>query len=108
MRAGIYYNSTSTNVNSSEPVISLRKSSDNYVNKNNTNNYLYDNFEDKILEWEYDAQSWSLQIPIVFNFGINESWSIMLGLNRILNGWEIEDTKQPPILQNGKEMKMEI
>ena len=91
VRAGIYYNSTSTNVNSSEPVISLRKSSYNYINKNNTNNYLYDLFEDKILEWEYDARSWSLQIPIVFNFGINESWSIMLGLNRILNGWEIED-----------------
>ncbi len=91
VRAGIYYNSTSTNVNSSEPVISLRKSSYNYINKNNTNNYLYDLFEDKILEWEYDARSWSLQIPIVFNFGINENWSIMLGLNRILNGWEIED-----------------
>ncbi len=91
VRAGIYYNSTSTNVNSSEPVISLRKSSYNYINKNNTNNYQYDLFEDKILEWEYDARSWSLQIPIVFNFGINENWSIMLGLNRILNGWEIED-----------------
>ncbi len=59
--------------------------------KNNSQNYLTELFEDKLLEWEYDAQNWTLQIPIIFNFGINDNWTIMFGLNRILNGWEIDD-----------------
>lgn len=91
VRAGIYYNSTSSTVNSSEPIIASRISEYNHVYKNNSYNYLYELFEDKLLEWEYDAQSWSLQIPIVFNFGLNDNWIILFGLNRILNGWEIDD-----------------
>lgn len=91
VRAGIYYNSTSSTVNSSEPIIASRISEYNHVYKNNSYNYLYELFEDKLLEWEYDAQSWSLQIPIVFNFGLNDNWTILFGLNRILNGWEIDD-----------------
>lgn len=91
IRAGIYYNSTNTQINSSEPVTAFRKSEYNYVFKNNSNNYLYELFENKVLEWEYDAQNWSLQIPIVFNFGLNDNWTIIFGLNRILNGWEIDD-----------------
>jgi hypothetical protein len=91
VRAGIYYNSTNTQVNSFEPITALRKSEYNYVFKNNSNNYLYELFENKVLEWKYDAQNWSLQIPIVFNFGLNDNWTIIFGLNRILNGWEIDD-----------------
>ena len=91
VRAGIYYNSTKSTVNSSEPVTAIRKSEYNYSYKNNSQNYLTELFEDKLLEWEYDAQNWTLQIPIIFNFGINDNWTIMFGLNRILNGWEIDD-----------------
>lgn len=91
VRAGIYYNSTNTQVNSSEPVTASRKSEYNQVYKNNSYNYLYELFENKLLAWEYDAQNWSLQIPIVFNFGLNDNWTIIFGLNRILNGWEIDD-----------------
>jgi len=91
VRAGIYYNSTSTNVNSSEPVTALRKSEYNYVNKNHSQNYYNELVENKLLDWEYDAQSWTLQIPIAFNFIISDKFELMLALNRILNGWEIED-----------------
>lgn len=91
VRAGIYYNSTNSQVNSSEPVIALRKSAYSHTYKYNSWNNNYELFEDKLLEWNYESQSWSIQIPIVFNFSINEKWGLMFGLNRILNGWEIHD-----------------
>ena len=79
VRAGIYYNSTSTNVNSSEPVISVRKSSYNYANKKRFATIIsYDELvEDKLLEWEYDAQCWNrcrFQLPSISELAIN--WSI--------------------------------
>lgn len=91
LRAGIYYNSTNSKVNSTEPVIALRKSSYNYVYKNSSQGGYNELFEDKILKWEYEGQNWSLQIPIVFNFILNDKFEVILGLNRILNGWKIED-----------------
>jgi len=91
VRAGIYYNSTNSEVYSSELVTASRKSEYNHVYKSNSYNYLYELYEDKLLEWEYDAQSWSLQIPIVFNFILSDNFNLILGLNRILNGWKITD-----------------
>jgi hypothetical protein len=91
VRTGIYYNSTNSKVNSSEPVLAARKSEYHYVYKNASYNYNYELIEDKLLEWEFESKSWSLQIPIIFNFDINETWNIILGFNRILNGWQIED-----------------
>lgn len=91
VRTGIYYNTTHIKMNSTEPVIALRKSEYSYVYKNNSQNNYLELFEDKILEWEYNAKNWSLQIPIVFNFYLNEKIEMILGLNRILNGWEVED-----------------
>ena len=91
VRAGIYYNSINSEVYSSELVTASRKSEYNHVYKSNSYNYLYELYEDKLLEWEYDAQSWSLQIPIVFNFILSDNFNLILGLNRILNGWKITD-----------------
>ena len=91
VRAGVYYNLTNSKVTSTEPVLALRKSAYNYVLKNSSQTDNNELFEDKILKWEYEGQNWSLQIPIVFNFILNEKFELMLGLNRILNGWEIED-----------------
>lgn len=91
VRIGLYYNFTNSKVNSSEPVTALRESEYDYNYKNNSYNYLYRIFEDKLLDWEYESTNWSLQIPIVFNFMLNENFELLLGLNRILNGWEIED-----------------
>lgn len=71
--------------------MALRKSEYNYVYKNTSNNNYFELFEDKELLWEYKAITWSLQIPIVFNFRLNEKFEIITGLNRIINGWHIED-----------------
>ena len=88
---GIYFNSTETEIQDSEPVIAYRYSTYNYTSSNvkynyNNSNYL---FEDKRLEWNYNSDYWTMQIPVIFNFEISDYWSIMLGLNRILNNWEI-------------------
>ena len=91
VRAGVYYNYINSTVNSSEPVTAVRKSEYHYTYKNSAYNYNYQLLEDKILEWEYEAKSWTLQIPIVFNFALNDHFELMFGLNRILNGWEITD-----------------
>lgn len=91
VRTGIYYSYTNSVVNSSEPVSAVRKSEYHYTYKYNAYNYNYQLLEDKILEWDYEAKSWTLQIPIVFSFTLNEHFEFMLGFNRILNGWEITD-----------------
>jgi hypothetical protein len=91
VRIGVYYNSTNSKVTSSEPVTALRKSNYSSTYKDNSYNFNYELFEDKLLEWNYESQNWSLQIPIVFNFSINNKWELLLGLNRILNGWEINN-----------------
>jgi hypothetical protein len=91
IRAGVYYNYSRSLVNSLEPVSAIRKSEYNHTYKNNSYHNNYQLIEDKVLEWEYEAQSWTIQIPIVFNFNLNDHFEFMLGLNRILNGWEITD-----------------
>lgn len=91
VRTGIYYTSAISKVNSTEPVLALRKSAYNYNYKSTSQSGYNELFENKVLEWEYEGQSWSLQIPIIFDFILSEKFELMLGLNRILNGWEIKD-----------------
>ncbi|NWF89616.1 MAG: hypothetical protein HXY50_09160 [Ignavibacteriaceae bacterium] len=91
VRTGVYYNYSNSTLNSSEPVTSVRKSDYHYNYKTSAYNYVYELLEIKTLEWEYEADNWTLQIPIVFNFTLNDHLEFMLGLNRILNGWEITD-----------------
>ena len=91
--AGIYFNSTVTEIQDSEPVIASRYSA--YQDTGSSSNYYYTNssylFENKCLLWNYKSTYWMLQIPVIFNFEISNYWSIMIGLNRILNNWDISD-----------------
>ncbi len=90
---GIYFNSTETEIRDSEPVIASRYSASYDTSSRQNNFYNYSNylFEDKHLEWIYNSSYWTMQIPIIFNFEVSDHWSIMLGLNRILNNWNITD-----------------
>ncbi len=93
VNVGIYFNSTNTKIYDSEPVIASRYSA---YNSNSSNpNSVYGNsnylFENKLLRWDYNSNYWTLQIPVIINFNISKYWSIMLGLNRILNNWDITD-----------------
>jgi hypothetical protein len=91
---GAYFNSTSVAIASNEPVTVIRQSEYNYDNTKNIN-YNYHSFyslsEDKTLSWNYSSDFWTLQIPIILQFKVSDFADIMVGLNRILNDWEITD-----------------
>jgi hypothetical protein len=91
---GAYFNSTHFDIISSEPVKVIRESEYNYENtKYSTYNYysFYSLYEDKTLNWNYSSDFWTLQIPIIVKFKVSDYLNILLGLNRILNSWDITD-----------------
>jgi len=91
---GLYFNSTKTEISNSEPSNVVRTSSYNHTSSDtqfNDYNYYYNLIEDKTLEWEYKSVYWTFQIPVIFDFRFNENWGMMVGLNRILESWEITD-----------------
>ena len=92
--AGIHYSRTKFNINTVEPVIADRYSEYIYYNSRyepDTSRYLQRLEEDKTLHWQYESLNWSIQIPILINFQFNKNWSMMLGINRILDTWEITE-----------------
>jgi len=93
VQVGVYFNSTVTKINDTEPVTAARYSANSSIYTNQSQNYSYMNylFENKQLSWDYNSTYWTLQIPVVINFDISRYWSIMLGLNRILDNWDITD-----------------
>jgi hypothetical protein len=92
---GLYFNSTETEISNTEPVNVSRISSYNSTSSDTLYYYNYNNYyslvEDKILEWKYKSDNWTIQIPIIFDFRFNEKWGMTLGLNRILENWKITD-----------------
>lgn len=92
--AGVYYSRENSTVSTREPVLASRFSE--YFHYNNvydpdTSYYLSRLVEDKALEWSYRSRYWTVQVPILARFQFNEHWSLMLGINRILKSWNIEE-----------------
>ena len=48
-------------------------------------------YEDKELEWNHETIEWSLQIPLLYNINLSDYVSLLLGINRIFESWEITD-----------------
>ncbi|KAA3606981.1 MAG: hypothetical protein DWQ06_00230 [Calditrichaeota bacterium] len=89
--AGFYVKQKNNEINSSEPVSANRSSIyQNYWSNNGQQENLSVS-ENKTLEWKYKVDYLSIQIPILFKFKFNENWSTTIGVNRILNAWEVED-----------------
>jgi hypothetical protein len=90
---GLYFNSKKTKISTNEPVNANRFSS--YSSTSSDTQYNYNNShslnEIKTLVWDYNSDYWSLQIPIIFNFRFSKYWGMHIGLNRILESWEISD-----------------
>lgn len=88
--AGIYLTHKSAKINSLEPVIV-----DRHSQYQSSGHYPYDEirelFEDKTLDWSFKTYYWTIQIPVLINFKFNPNWSMMVGVNRILNNWKVED-----------------
>lgn len=89
--AGFYVKQKNNEITSSEPVNSYRSSTyQNYWTNNGQQESLSVS-EDKRLEWKYKVDYLSIQIPILFKFNFNENWSTTIGVNRILNAWDVKD-----------------
>lgn len=89
---GIYAYKNDAEVEISEPAL-VRRYSEYQSDENGITQYwdLRILKEDKQLEWRYKSKEWSLQIPIILNFNFSDHWGMMLGVNRILETWKIED-----------------
>lgn len=91
---GLYANNTDKKNVSTEPAAVRRMSS--YVYNNGAGNpnqsYYYYVNENKTLEWTHEANSFSIQIPVILNLQASDAISIMLALNRILNNWDITES----------------
>lgn len=55
--------------------------------------------EDKKLTWNYKNTHSSFQIPIIFDFKLNENFGIMLGINRVFHDWDISSTTSVYLFQ---------
>jgi hypothetical protein len=92
--AGIYYSRNQSTVETLEPVVSRFYSESFYYDSEynpDSTVYIYRRMEDKELEWEYQSDYWTVQIPVLTHFQFNDHWSMILGINRILENWEITD-----------------
>lgn len=89
--AGFYYNNSKSSVMDNEPVLASRYSEYTYSSPGYNNSYLNNLKENKILRWNYTAEEWTLQIPVLLYFKIQEKFGLWLGVNRILRDWEIHD-----------------
>ncbi|MDP2302906.1 MAG: hypothetical protein Q8N03_10845 [Ignavibacteria bacterium] len=89
---GIFYSSNSIDVNSTEPVKAYRysKAASSASDNSHSYNYEYLLIEDKRLEWNYTSVSSSIQIPVVLNFVLNQNWTMILGINKVMNDWEVK------------------
>ncbi len=47
--------------------------------------------EDKTINWEFASRLRSIQIPVIYEYDLNERWDFLIGLNRVMNFWKIEN-----------------
>lgn len=94
LTAGFYVNTKSYEINTTEPVTSYQYSeyhSKSTGNNNNEYNNLIILEEVKRLEWNYYSEYWTIQIPVILDFTINEYFGITLGINRMVKNWNIDE-----------------
>jgi hypothetical protein len=57
-----------------------------------SNEYYNKTVEDKLIQWTYTSNLRSIQFPVIYESIINERFSFLLGFNRIMNFWKIENS----------------
>lgn len=89
--AGFFVSSARNKITDSEPVIARRYSEYTYTSTGYNYNYYSLNRlnEDKTLTWQYSADDWTLQVPVMLYFKIQERFGLWIGVNRILRDWEM-------------------
>lgn len=91
LRGGLYYANNQSDINTVEPVSARRFSQYSSTSNNENYNDLFRLVEEKELHWQYAAHYWTVQIPVFTHFQFNEHWGLMVGVNRILKSWEIDE-----------------
>jgi hypothetical protein len=94
VHAGAYYSRTTSDLFTDEPVTADRWSSWWRTRRDTASHFdstYYGRYEAKSLRWEYRSRYWTIQVPVILEFQINEHVGLMLGINRILESWKITD-----------------
>jgi hypothetical protein len=88
---GFSYQSKSSETNTNEPVKANRYSSYNYSSNYYNGNNFEAGSEEKNLLWTFKAKLTTIQIPVMFNLRRSETSEILIGINRTISSWEIEE-----------------
>ncbi len=92
--AAVYISRDKSRIKSIEPVSASRSSNHlSYYEPSqpDTTRRYYRLTEDKTLLWNYESLNWTVQLPIMLKFHLNPNWSVLIGVNRILESWNIEE-----------------
>ncbi len=107
---GLYLRKDDTSIENIEPVDLIRNSNYSRVSGEPQYDYTRDIYqlEDKTLDWRYEYDFWTMQIPLIFNFKFSNFWGMIIGINRTLNSWRISDKttayfKKRLRIENGSE-----
>lgn len=89
---GFYFSRSKTNVSSNEPIVAERWSDyQREVNDSISYSHYYRLYEERRLAWEYSSTYWTIQIPVILYYQVSDRFRVMLGVNRILEAWDISD-----------------
>ena len=92
---GFYLASDQSEIKTVEPVKAQRVSDYESHWQQNGQSGTYDYysylFEDKKLDWLYKVNYFTFQIPVIFELHPNDDLEFMLGINRKVENWEIEE-----------------
>lgn len=90
---GFRFFSLSSNISTTEPVLSNRTSSwqysSNQVSGNQSSQYALK--EDKTLLWNYDIKEWTLSIPLLFEQRFSSFLGCIVGVSREISSKKIEE-----------------
>lgn len=93
---GAIYNSRNQLTNTSEYVDSYAESSSSwsytYQNGESSSTYYSKAIEDKTINWEYKTRLRSIQLPLMFEFGLGQRFEVLAGISRTMNFWKTENT----------------
>ena len=91
LHIGLTWESKRTETNTDELIEATRSSS--YTSSSNSNNYNYYDAgsERKRLLWKFNTSLTIVQIPVMFTYAASEVTDLIIGLNRTVSRWQIDD-----------------
>jgi len=96
IKIGAIYGYRTQLTETSESVDAFSESYYYYHSESDTYNSTYENYqktiEEKTINWKYDTRLRSIQIPVIYEHDINDRFNILLGVNRTMNFWLIENS----------------